>query len=299
MSDFPISSTRPRRAVRPTWAGLTVAVIAVVIWAAVATIQRMMKPPEREVENLSFLIGQDIGGAIGVGLMIGGVVSLVLYFTYVQHRAPERGAKHFLILWGTASAIGLLPILLGLAAQAANPSRGQDAAIMAEHEARSAAIPDRLDLYRRVAEAQAKLTPEAVAAPGGVEGARRAVAELKTLENTAQEELKVVMDDTEAKLLALRLTDRQRDTMQRELADEQARAGRTRILSRRAVELQGLQIEVLARQPRAWQPQGDSIAFARQQDLEDFNVLAEELTAIGTEMESLRTRSEPTETKRP
>lgn len=107
------------------------------------------------------------------------------------------------------------------------------------------------------------------------------------------------MDDTEAKLLALRLSDRQRDTMKRELASEQARWERMRTLSRRALELQEQQVEVLARQPRRWQVEGDTFVFSRPRDLENFNALAEELAAIGTEMETLRARQEPAETKRP
>jgi hypothetical protein len=300
MSDFPTSNSAVRKAPKSTIGGLVIALIAVALWSFSTALRRLgASVPGAGIDPPSALIAQDVGYAIGTGLFIGGITSLILFFTHVKQRAPERGTKHFLILWGTASSIGLLPILLALALAATNPVREQDAAIMADHEVRSAAIMDRLDLYRRVAEAHARLVPEAVAAPGGLERARGAVAELTTLEETAQEELKIVMDDTEAKLLALRLTDRQRDAMQRELAGEQARAERTRTLSRRAVELQGQQIEVLARQPRAWELQGGAIAFARQQDLADFNALAEELTAVGTEMESLRTRSEPAETKGP
>lgn len=300
MSDFPTSNSAGRKPQKSTLGGLIFALVVAAAWAVGLTIRRLGIPhPEAGTVPQSALIGQDIGYAVAAGLFIGGITSLVLFHTHVKQRAPERATKHFLILWGTASAISLLPIVLGLALMATNPVREQDAAIMADHEARSDAILDGLDVYRRVAEAQAKLVPEAVAAPGGVERARQAVAELKSLEQTAQEELKVVMDDTEAKLLALRLTDRQRETMQRELADEKTRAERTRILSRRAVEIQEQQIEVLARQPHSWQLQGDTIAFARQQDLEDFNALSEELTAIGTELESLRTRLEPAETGRP
>lgn len=300
MSDSPTSTPVLRKAPKSTTGGLIIALIVVVIWSIANAVRRLGAPISGAgIDPPSMLIAQDIGYAVGSGLFVAGVTSLILFFTHVKQRAPERGAKHFLILWGTASALALLPILLGLALLTANPVREQDAAIMADHEARSAAILDNLDVYRRVAEARAKLVPEAVAAPGGVERARQAVAELKTLEQTVQEELKLVMDDTEAKLLALRLTARQRETMQRELADEQARAEQTRILSRRAVEIQEQQIEVLARQPRAWQLHEGSIAFVRRKDIEDFNALAEELTTTGTEMESLRTRSQPAETKRP
>lgn len=291
MSGFPTSNPAARKAPKSTIGGFVIALIVVVIWSIANVLRRLGAPlPGAGFDPPGALFARDVGYAVGSGLFVGGVVSLILFFTHVKQRAPERGTRHFLILWGTASAIGLLPILLGLAVLAANPAHGQEAAIMAEYEARSAAIPDRLDLYRRVAEAQAKLVPEAVAAPSGLDRAGRAVAELKALEKAAQEEVMVVMEDTEAKLLALPLADRQRDRVQRELADGQARAERARTLSRRAVEIQGRQIEVLAREPRAWQLQGGSIAFARQQDLEDFNALSAELTAVGTEMESLRIR---------
>ena len=279
--------------------GFVIALVVVVIWSGATAVRRLGTPVAGAGADPVAMIAQDIGYAIGSGLFIAGVVSLILFFTHVKQRAPERGTKHFLILWGTASAVAVAPIFLGMAVLAANPARGEDAAIMADHEARSDAVLDRLDLYRRVAEARAKLVPEAVARPGGVERAREAVADLKALDATAQQELKAVMDDTEARLLALRLSDRQRATMRRELAAEQARARRTRVLSQRAVDLQVRQIEVLARQPRAWRLEEDSIAFIRPQDLQDFNVLTEELTAIGTELEAIRTGSGPPEPTRP
>lgn len=297
MSDFPTSNSGPRRAPKSTIGGFFIALIVVVIWSAATAIRRLGAPTSGAGIDSVAMIAQDIGYAVGSGLFIAGLVSLILFFTHVKQRAPERGTKHFLILWGTASAVAVAPIVLGMAVLAANPARGEDAAIMADHEARTDAVLDGLDLYRRVAEARAKLAPEAVASPGGVERAREAVADLKALDTTAQQELKVVMDDTEARLLALRLTDRQRATMRRDLAAEQAEVRRTRVLSQRAVDLQVQQIEVLARQPRAWRLEEGSIAFTRPQDLEDFNVFAEELIAIGAELEAIRNGTEPPETR--
>lgn len=177
MSDFPTSNSTGRKPPKSTIGGFIIALIVVLIWSISVAVRRLGAPISGAgIDPPSMLIAQDIGYAIGSGLFIGGVASLILFFTHVKQRAPERATKHFLILWGTASAIGLLPILLGMALLAANPDRGREAAIMADHDARSAAIPDRLDLYRRVAEAQAKLVPQAIAAPGGLDRARQAVA---------------------------------------------------------------------------------------------------------------------------
>ena len=298
VSDFPTSNSGARRAPRSTLGGFIIALVVVVIWSVVTVVGRLGTPATSAGVDPVAMIAQDIGYAVGSGLFIAGVVSLILFFTHVKQRAPERGTKHFLILWGTASAVAVAPIFLGMAVLAANPA-GESAAIMADHEARSEAVLDRLDMYRRLAEARARLVPEAVAAPGGLERARQAAADLKTLDTGVQQELKAVMDDTEARLLALRLTDRQRAAMRRELAVEQGKAQHMRALTQRAADLQVHQIEVLARQPRGWRLHEGSIAFTRAQDLQDFNVLTEELSALATEVVALRAASEPPQTKRP
>lgn len=271
--------------------------LLVAVWSFLTSLG--FTPPEG-ISSGPEMFGFLLGGVFGAGLFVGGIVALMVHLAAGRRLTPGKGLRNFAILAAVAmlTATPLAVVRMFYVTDQAEIAR-QDAAIMADYKERSDAMIARLELRERTAAAQAQLLPHAVAAPGGLARARQAIEELKGLQESSERELRVLMEDVQARRMAIVKTDRDRALLTRNIEENRVISDRSLALGRRAVELRGRQLDVLARQPRGWEAQGDTIAFSRQRDLDDYNALATELGALQVEMAEIQQKVAASDEPRP
>lgn len=277
---------QPRR-MRP-W--LISAGLLVAVWSFVTSLGMI---PREGLSSSPEMFGYLLGGVLGAGLFIGGIVALIVHLAAGRRLTPGYGLRNFAILAGVAmlAAVPLAVVRMQAFADI-GAIRQQEAAIMADYRARTDAVIVRTGLRERTAASQARMLPQAVAAPGGLARARQANEELRVLQATLLTELATLMSDVEGRLQAITKTDRQREELRQNIETNRAVADRSMEIAQRAVELRGAQLDVLARQPRGWEVQGDTLAFSRQRDLDHFNRLATELEALKAEIAQIQTTAD-------
>lgn len=286
--------TRPQQP-RKMLPWLIIAGLITAVWSFAATVG--VSPPagvdSGTDAGLAYLTGTLVGAVLGSGLVVGGLVALILHLVAGRRLTPGKGGVHFLILAAVA-IIAALPVsgIKMVALHTGAATGRQLAAIDADYRTRSAAITQAPDLVQRITDAQALLRPDLVAAPGGLERARQANRELRSLSDSTMAELLALISGSRGRLEAVSMTAAQRTALSQDLDHEQALVDRTIAMTARVNTLRSQQLDVLGRAPRAWQVQGGSYVFQRQRDLEDFNRLALEVQALQTELATMRATHE-------
>lgn len=287
MSDFPISNARSR--VKPTWTGLALAIVVVVVWSLGFILQHRLDGVGGTAD-----MGQPMAQALGVatGAALAGAVAvwLILYFTHVRPVAPSRGLVHLAVL----AAAGLLVAAPAagfkvlVAAYSSENATLQEIRI-ASDEAVDAYLLDIHNERERIL-ADGFFEPHALAAPGGVARARRKVAQLRALIDRSIAESARLDLGTRATIAALPMSEPRRRAalraFDRDYAAAQEESEADVALARSVFDEMDAQLDVLSRSPRAWSLEYGSLTFRRSADLADFNAHVVRLNEISRQLET-------------
>lgn len=259
-------------------------------WSIGTSVKIFIEDPD-PISSPAELFGMVVGNALGSGLLIGGLVGIIVHLAAGRRFTPSRGTRHFAI-FAVIAGLCALPVsgLVFFASLAEAGNHRQIQTLLDEHQVRAADIDARHDIERRGTALRQHFEPEAIASPGGLEGAHRAVGELETLHRNAFGDMNALMADTEQRLMALSMSDRGREELRTHIAEEKALSARSEAISLRAIELQKAQLAVLSRTPRGWQVENGQFVFQRQRDVNDFNVAGRELLGLGVEIRELQNR---------
>lgn len=289
MSEFPISSARARSKLRPTWTALAIAIVAVAFWSLCFAVQQDVG----DVRGGAALDRQMLRGlGVAAGAALGGAVVawLVLYFALVRGIAPRRGLVHLAILAATALVIATPVVGFKVLAAA---HRTQSAAF---EEVRLSSI-ERLEAYeialfneRNEIVADGFFGPNELAEPGGLTRARRKVVQLRTLYERLKADTARLDAETRRTIEALPTNERTKRAALADyelgLAEGRAEAETDRELTMAAFDELDGQLDVLSRQPRAWEVQYGQLAFRRAADLAAFNAHAARFAEISRTLDT-------------
>lgn len=259
-------------------------------WSIGTSIKIFIEDPD-PISGPAELFGMVIGSALGSALLIGGLVGIIVHLAAGRRFTPSRGTRHFAI-FAVIAGLCALPVsgLVFVGSLAETGSQREIRTVFEEHQARAAEIDARHDIERRAAALREHFEPEAIARPGGLEGAHRAADELETLHRNAFGDINALMLDTEQRLTALSMSGKNREELRTLVAEEKSLSARSEAISLRAIELQKAQLAVLSRTERGWQVENGQFVFQRQRDVNDFNVAGRELLGLGAEVRELQNR---------
>lgn len=290
MTDFPTSNSRPRkRKPRFNMAWMVLGGLAVLIGTGWFSATHELLDVSGTA-SVPLDLARWIGLGVAAGLAGAAAVWVVVQFIGGGRTEPGKGALRF-------------AVLAGLAVLAAVPISGFRVMGQAFHDEEAALQEIRLDSQDRIEQhlgrvhnereriiAGGFMEPGALAQPGGVERARRKLAELRALVARAERDGMALGAEARAEIDDLPVSGPRRRQMQAEFdrGFEMARKD-----SRQDVELATLlfdeieaQLDILSRKPKAWDAQGGGLGFARQRDLTDFNARALRIQEISRVMET-------------
>lgn len=288
MSEFPLSSARPRAKPRSTRIWLILAILIVAVWVFAGSIADAAPPDIADdlegSARFASLAGYIVGETVARVLFSAGLVWLVLYLGFTRRLARQRGWAHFIVLVITA-AIAVAPVtaikFIGLTGGV--QSSGAVAKIVEEGQARAAADAkaERAENARILA--GEPFSGRALARPGGVAAARAKLTELRQSAANSLAASQANADSMRAKLVALPMSEDRRAELLSE-HDRGFAAGRAD--GREGVEattelldaVEG-QLDVLSRTPRGWIVEGGEFAFTSDRDMRDFNAHVREFQA--------------------
>lgn len=300
VTDFPTSnSRRPKRrqvgAAAPVFGG-----IAVFLWAFIFSVsQSLTKVTGTATMPLDLALGLLVG-LVG-GLLGALVVWLFLYFVL--------GRRH------TKSGLMLLGVMAGIAVVGALPASGFrviGAGMHAEESAvdeirrrvdvRREAMNTRIETEREALVGQDFFESRALAAPGGLTRARTKVKALRDMVARSEVEDAQLQAQARAELAGLPVSGAKRALILRgfdESAGRETAEGRISIdLSQMMFDEMDAQIDILER--RRWVLEYGQIAFTSLSDMNAFNMHADRIRDISTELNTVAdTREQRLNASRP
>lgn len=281
-SEVPVA--RPLKRPRRIWPALVMAVVAVVLWALIRSLQIASGHTSLDARSGAAVVGYLLGSA----LFISGVVWLVLYFAFLRRNGREFGGPSFFLLLVVASLslapVGVLESMradrLAMVSELGGISDRLQASVAAETETFRA--------KRDAIVGNGIVDPDKLARRGGLADGYRRLERLRALH-------------TEFFAYADRLTTEARDQIgasetnplyrRRAIADfdrgyiegRRESAHSVTLINEEMNEIKA-QLDVLARTPKAWTVRGDEIVFSRDADLADFRRHAVEIERIEADM---------------
>ena len=278
--------SRPQqpRKMRP-W--LIVASLLAFVWAFLSMLN--VQPPQATGMagggDTLYLIGFLAGATLSYTLIISGILGLILYLAAGRRLTPGKGFRNFRILWVSA-LVGALPVvtiaIFGLASAAS--TRQQVDVIVGEYRARAAEVTKAPGVQARIARNNADLSLVAIVSPGGMDRARKAIADQTELQQSMETRITALESTTKAKLLATPVSGPMREVLVKEIEHGEEISSRSFILMREGLRLQSKRLSLLAHQPQTWRMEGEILLFDSDSDLSEFNAMTQELQAISDEL---------------
>jgi len=240
--------------------------------------------------SISFNFGEAIGSSFAAGLIIAGLGYLALWLFAGRRLKSTDGGRQFGVLLLIAFLVGVPLSLIPHGSSTAFSASAQ--AISTEEGAKLEVEMAAMEARERPLLSPSPLSGAALTRPGGLEQSRAAIRELKDIQRERARLATATTDRVRVRVAALDGSSAMKESFEEALQAEVDRIHGASAITLELLDKTEAQLDILARNPRHWEVQGDQVAFSDAGDLEAFNRLQVEMQALQARLAAVSGSSE-------